>query len=72
MKRKSIYLAVVSLLMSSAVCADHNVLLDEVAVRGTKTNEILPTYPSVTSTVDAKDIADLKGDISNYKEKQIE
>jgi len=58
MKRKSIYLAVVSLLMSSAVCADHNVLLDEVAVRGTKTNEILPTYPSVTSSVDAKDIAE--------------
>jgi iron complex outermembrane receptor protein len=59
MKRNPICFAIITLLFSSATCADHNVLLDEVAIRGTKTNEILPTYPSVTSSVDAKDIAEI-------------
>ena len=58
MKKYSIVLAVLTILDSSLVLADHEVLLDQVAVRGTKTNEILPAYPSVTASVDAKDISE--------------
>ena len=58
MKKYSIVLAVLTILDSSLVLADHEVLLDQVAVRGTKTNQVLPTYPSVTASVDAKDISE--------------
>mgnify|MGYP003345400457 CR=1 FL=1 len=58
MKKYAIALTLWAILDSSLVLADHEVLLDQVAVRGTKTNAILPTYPSVTASVEAKDISE--------------
>jgi iron complex outermembrane receptor protein len=58
MKRNSIALVAISMLGSSLAIAGHEILLDQVAVRGTKTNEMLPTYPSVTTWIDEKDISE--------------
>lgn len=58
MKKIMIVIGAISVMESPIAYADHDVLLDQVSVRGAKTNEILPTYPSVTSSVEAKEIAE--------------
>ena len=58
MKNKLIATATISVMAIPTAYADHDLLLDQVSVRGTKTNEVLPTYPSVTTSVEAKDIAE--------------
>ena len=58
MKSKLIAIPIISMMGLPMAFADHDVLLDQVSIRGTKTNEILPTYPSVTSYVEAKEIAE--------------
>ena len=58
MKSKLFAIPIISMMGLPMAFADHDMLLDQVSVRGTKTNEILPTYPSVTSSVEAKEIAE--------------